>query len=235
MGTGNYKYTQLVAPGATQADGEAPRFESALAVLGCLKVATTLVVSLATAVWTVQGGTTTGLLDDWDQDVEGTQTRPEPGTYELLWGGIGASLASDLAVCLAALPRVPRLISRFANRQAAAGLCWIALVATSVAGDAVCGSPRPGPRPAPVPVSEPAPGPAHRPPVPEPPALPEPVPQSPRSPPAPALRRPVHHVASNTDSTVGPVTGVLLALDVGFLGCVALAEMWDSIQDDDDA
>ena len=81
----------------------------------------------------------------------------------------------------------------------------------------------------------PAPEPAHRPPVPEAPRHPgagapePPLTARARAPPS------VHHVASNTDSTVGPVTGVLLALDVGFLGSIALAELWGSIQDDDDA
>lgn len=53
----------------------------------------------------------------------------------------------------------------------------------------------------------------------------------PRCPPVPA----VHHVAANVDSSTGPLMPVLLALGVGFLGCVALAELWDDIQDDDDA
>ena len=99
-------------------------------------------MALATAVWTVQG-TDTGLLDDWDggQKVEGTVTRPEPGTHELVWAGVGAAWAADVAVCLAALPRIPRVIARVANRQAGAALSWIGLVLMAAAGDAIRGSP----------------------------------------------------------------------------------------------
>ena len=92
------------------------------------------------------GGTATGLLDDWDgQKVEGTMTRPEPGTKELVWAGVAAAWAADVAVCLAALPRIPAVIARLANRQAGATLSWIALVLMAAAGDAICGSPASAP------------------------------------------------------------------------------------------
>jgi hypothetical protein len=68
-------------------------------------------------------------------------TRPEPGTKELVWAGVAAAWAADVAVCLAALPRIPPVIARLGNRQAGATLSWIGLVLMAAAGDAIRGSP----------------------------------------------------------------------------------------------
>jgi hypothetical protein len=64
-----------------------------------------------------------------------------------------------------------------------------------------------------------------------------------RCPPAarrsPAVRSPparppaVHHVASNVDSSTGPLMPVQLALGVTILAVISLAAFWNDIQDDD--
>lgn len=165
-GGAGYKYTRLLAaPGATAAGGGGDdRFAGPLAIVAGLSLAAGLVISLTTSVWTVQG-TSTGLLNDWDGQVQGTMTRPEPGTKQLVWAASAAAWASDVALCLAGLP-IPRVIARFANRQTAAALAWIGVVLMSAAGDAIRRSPGRFERPRggePVPARSPLT--AHRPPA----------------------------------------------------------------------
>lgn len=101
-----------------------------------LYAAGVLAVWLAVPVWTIQGKTA-GILDDWTAPPEGTATEPEPGTKALLWAALGFNLAAAVAAGLSVVQQLPWLIERFANRHAAAGLAWVALVLTAAAADAI--------------------------------------------------------------------------------------------------
>ena len=151
-----------------------------LAIVSVLKLAATVVVWLVTPVYSVQG-TTTGMTDDWLEQIQKAQTtatEPEPGLKALLWATMGLGVAADFSLATSVFG-AKGLIGRFSNRHSAAALNWIALVAMAIAGDSI-----------------------------------------------------VHHVSSNVDAEVGPVTAVGLSLFTGMLGFVGVAEFWEHIQDE---